>query len=52
MNGVPADILTVETNQDTNTDVELPEPDIGPLSEEDLINNSESEMSSFGLFLN
>ena len=47
VNGVPADILTVEANQDTSTDVELPEPDIGPLSEEDLIYNSESEMSSF-----
>ena len=47
VNGVPADILTVEIYQDTSTDVELPEPDIGPLSEEDLIYNSESEMSSF-----
>ena len=47
VNGVPADIVTVEIYQDTSTDVELPEPDIGPLSEEDLIYNSESEMSSF-----
>ena len=34
VNGVPADILTVETNQDTSKDVELSEPDIGPRSEE------------------
>ena len=47
VNGVPADILTVGTNQRTSRDVELPEPDIGPLSEEDLIHNSESEMNSF-----
>ena len=45
INGVPADLVTVETDQEDN--IESFEPDIGPLNEEDLIYDRDSEMNSF-----
>ena len=45
INGVPTDLVTVETDQEDN--IESFEPDVGPLNEEDLIYDCDSEMNSF-----